>query len=245
MASEAAYEAWARDEVAHWRDGVLTPAGMLGRAAKRLQGRINRLIPEGVHATVTTVMEGMTRTILTGADLTTAAPLIGASPHGASLAERDRRARAVIDGYRKTAAIEGGVTGAGGFWLGLADFPALLVLKFKLLTDLAAIYGHDTEAFAERLYLLSLFQLAFSGPDHRATVLAGIEGWDAREHPTDYEHFDWRAFQQEYRDAIDLPKLAQMIPIVGAPIGAVVNWRLVQHLGETAINGYRMRWLAR
>ena len=240
MASEAAYEAWARDEVAHWRAGVLKPAGVLGRAAKRLQGRINRLIPEGVHATVTTVMEGMTRTILTGADLTTAAPLTSAS-----LAERDRRALAVIDGSRKTAAVEGGVTGAGGFWLSLADFPALLVLKFKLLTDLAAIYGHDTEALAERLYLLSLFQLAFSGPDHRAEILAAIEGWDARDHPVDYAHFDWRAFQQEYRDAIDLPKLAQMIPIVGAPIGALVNWRLVQHLGETAINGYRMRWLAR
>jgi hypothetical protein len=58
-------------------------------------------------------MAGITRTILTGADLTTARPLIGAS-----LAERDRRALAAIDGYRKTAAVEGGVTGAGGFWLG-------------------------------------------------------------------------------------------------------------------------------
>ena len=205
-----------------------------------MQGRVNRLIPAAVHGAITTLMERITRTILTGADLTTAPPLIGAS-----LAECDRRARAVIDGYRKTAAVEGGVTGAGGFWLGVADFPALLVLKFKLLFDLSAIYGHEAEKFEERLYILSLFQLAFSGADHRAAVLAGIEAWDAREHPTDFGPFDWRAFQQEYRDAIDLPKLAQMIPIVGAPIGAVVNWRLVARLGETAMNGYRMRWLAR
>ena len=34
-----------------------------------------------------------------------------------------------------------------------------------------------------------------------------------------------------------------MIPIVGAPIGAIVNWRLLERLGETAINGYRMRAL--
>jgi len=219
---------------------VLKPAGPFDQVAKGLQARINRLIPEAVHATVTTVMEGMTRTILTGADLTTGPALIGAS-----LAERDRRALAAIDGYRKTAAVEGGVTGAGGFWLGLADFPALLVLKFKLLVDLCAIYGHEAERFDERLYILALFQLAFSGPEHRIAMFRGLETWDSREHPKDYAHFDWRAFQQEYRDYIDLPKLAQMIPIVGAPIGAVVNWRLVERLGETAMNGYRMRWLAR
>lgn len=185
-------------------------------------------------------MQGVTRTILTGADLTTAEPLIGAS-----LAERDRRALAAIDGYRKTAAVEGGVAGAGGFWLALADFPALLILKFKLLFDLSAIYGHEAERFEERLFILSLFQLAFSSANHRQAVFAGIENWDGREHPADFEHFDWRAYQQEYRDYIDLAKLAQMIPVVGAPIGAVVNWRLLERLGETAINGYRMRWLAR
>ena len=219
---------------------MLRPASALDRAAKGLQGRINRLIPERVHGAITAVMERITRAILTGADLTTAPPMIGSA-----LAECDRRAMAAIDGYRKTAAVEGGVTGAAGFWLGVADFPALLVLKFKLLFDLSAIYGHEAERFEERLYILSLFQLAFSGADHRAAVVAGIEDWDAGIHPTDFDHFDWRAFQQEYRDAIDLPKMAQMIPIVGAPIGAVVNWSLVARLGETAMNGYRMRWLAR
>lgn len=237
-ASDAAYDDWARAEVAHWRSRLLKPPGAFDRAAKGLQSRVNRIIPEQVHATVTAVIEGLTRSILTGADLTTAPPLTGVT-----LAERDRRAAEAIDGYRKTAAVEGGVTGAGGFWLALADFPALLVIKIKLLFDLSAIYGHEADRFEERLYILQLFQLAFSGPDHRAVVFAGLEGWDARTHPADYEHFDWRAFQQEYRDYIDLAKLAQMIPIVGAPIGAIVNWRLLERLGETAINGYRMRAL--
>ncbi len=35
-----------------------------------------------------------------------------------------------------------------------------------------------------------------------------------------------------------------MIPLVGAPIGVVVNWRLLERLGKMAMNGYRMRWLA-
>ncbi|MBX3485006.1 EcsC family protein [Phenylobacterium sp.] len=239
-ATDAAYEDWARAEVARWTAAVLKPPGPLDVAARDLQGHINRLIPERVHATLTSVVEGMTRTILTGADLTTAPPLIGAS-----LAQRDRRALEVIRGYRRTAAVEGGVAGAGGVWLALADFPALLVIKIKLLFDLSAVYGHEADAFGERLYILALFQLAFSGAGHRAEVFRGLEDWDARAHPQDYAHFDWRRFQQEYRDHIDLAKMAQMIPVVGAPVGAIVNWRLLERLGETAMNGHRMRWLAR
>ena len=41
----------------------------------------------------------------------------------------------------------------------------------------------------------------------------------------------------------DLAKMAQLIPVVGAPIGAVVNWRLIDRLGETAMMACRMRWL--
>ncbi|PZQ60676.1 MAG: ABC transporter-associated protein EcsC [Phenylobacterium zucineum] len=237
---DAAYERWVAAELEHWRAAVLKPPGPFDKAARGVQGRINRIIPEKVHAAITSVIERMTRTILTGADLTTAPPLIGAS-----LAERDRRALAAIESYRATAAVEGGVAGAGGFWLALADFPALLVIKIKLLFDLSAIYGHEADRFEERLFILALFQLAFSGAEHRARVYYGLEGWDGRDHPADFEHFDWRAFQREYRDYIDLAKLAQMIPVVGAPIGAFVNWRLLERLGETAMNGYRMRWLSR
>jgi hypothetical protein len=35
-----------------------------------------------------------------------------------------------------------------------------------------------------------------------------------------------------------------MIPLIGAPVGAVVNYRLLDKLGETAIEAYRMRWFA-
>jgi hypothetical protein len=239
-APPAAYAAWAIDEVAHWRAGVLKPAGPLARGARQVQQRINRAIPEQVHATVTEVMQRMTRTILTGADLVSGPPL-----RDATLSERDRRALKLIDDYRKIAAVEGGVAGAGGFWLALADFPALIMIKIRLLFDLAGVYGHDAEAFPERLYILHLFQLAFSSAEHRAHVFQGLEDWERRDHPVDFGHFDWRRFQQEYRDYIDLAKLAQLIPVIGAPVGAVVNWRLLDRLGETAMNGYRMRWLER
>ena len=61
--------------------------------------------------------------------------------------------------------------------------------------------------------------------------------------PDDIHQFDWRNFQQEYRDYIDLAKMAQLLPVVGAVVGLVVNYRLINQLGETAMNAYRMRWL--
>ena len=37
--------------------------------------------------------------------------------------------------------------------------------------------------------------------------------------------------------------MAQLVPIIGAPVGAVVNYRLIKKLGLTAMNSYRMRLL--
>ena len=59
--------------------------------------------------------------------------------------------------------------------------------------------------------------------------------------PDDMNQFDWRNFQQEYRDYIDLAKLLQLIPGIGAVVGAYVNHQLTNKLGKFAMNAYRMR----
>lgn len=219
-----------------WRADLTKPPGPLNGIARATQQRINRIIPEKVHAAITTAIEGMTRALLVGSDFATGAPQVGLS-----LDERRARAAKAIDGWKKTAAVEGGVTGAGGFLLAAADFPLLMSFKIKLLFEIAAIFGHEGKDLPERLFILHIFELAFSDSQHRAGVFAALENWEAREHPQHLDDFDWRAFQQQYRDHIDLAKLAQFIPVVGAPLGAIVNWRLVEKLGHTAVMAYRMR----
>ena len=226
-----------------WRARITKPAGPLGAASRAVQRRINTIIPEKVHAAITAAMQAMTKAILTGADFATASPL-----RDATLEEREAKVAAAIDGWKTAAGAEGGVAGAGGFLLAAADFPLLMSFKLKLLFEIAALYGHDTSgktggALSERLYILHIFELAFSDAPHRIQVLEAMDDWDTRPHPTDLKDFDWRSFQQQYRDHIDLAKLAQMLPIVGAPVGAVVNWRLTAHLGKTAMMAYRMRWV--
>jgi hypothetical protein len=54
---------------------------------------------------------------------------------------------------------------------------------------------------------------------------------------------EWREFQQEYRDYIDFAKMLQLLPGIGAVAGAYANYNLLDQLGETARNAYRLRFI--
>ena len=232
-------ETTVRGEVAAWRAKVLKRPGLWDKATRGAQDRINKIIPERVHAVITAGVEAMTKGILFGSDLIPNRPTAEGS-----LAARELRARARIKTYRTTASVEGGVAGAGGFVLAAADFPALMAIKVRMLGDVVGAYGWGGDTVRERLFLLHIFHLAFASAKRRPEALAELERWiEGVDQPEAITEYDWRRFQIEYRDYIDLAKLAQLIPVVGAPIGAVVNWRLVDRLGETAIMACRMRWL--
>lgn len=238
----SAYDTQALEELRRWQYDMQRGPGLWNRATSGVQRKINSYIPEKVHASVTAVIKQMTRAVLNGSNFTASTPLTEGS-----LEEREARVRATVDRYRKTAAVEGGITGAGGFLLGLADFPLLLSIKLKLLFEIAALYGFSGEDYRERLYLLHIFQLSFSSDAHRADVYQRMQRWHEQSShmPSSIDDFDWRKFQQEYRDYIDLAKLAQLLPVIGAPVGVIVNNSLLKKLGLTAMNAYRMRWFER
>ena len=231
----------ARTELLRWQRQMQRQPSRLNQFARRVQIRLNALLPERVHQAITAAIRQMVRGVLFGSQYTTSPPLAAAS-----LARRETVARSHIRTYRTMATAEGAVTGAGGFLLGLADFPLLIGLKIKLLFDLAAAYGHDVHDYTERLYLLHVFQLAFSSQHTRNLTYQRLADWDAYRLtlPLNPEEFDWRTFQQEYRDYIDLAKMAQLLPFVGAAVGAMANYRLIEQLGETAMNCYRLRYFA-
>ena len=227
-------------ELSVWQKQMLRKPSLLNRLSKKIQTKMNTWIPEKIHRAITMTIKQMIRGVLFGAAHTTTKPL-----PGQSLQVREATVQKKVEFYRTTAAVEGGITGAGGILLGLADFPILLGLKIKLLFDIASAYGYNVEDYKERVYLLHIFELAFSSHQHRTNVYLKMVDWDkkSKELPEDIHQFDWRNFQQEYRDYIDLAKMAQLVPVIGAPVGAVVNYRLVKKLGITAMNAYRMRLL--
>ena len=234
-----AYEQQAMDELSAWQQNMKLGPSLFGGLAKNLQTRINRIIPEKIHAAFTLAIKQMTRAVIFGSGFTTAKPLMDAS-----LEEREKKVRQRIKFYKNTAATEGAITGYGGILLGLADFPIWLTLKMKLLHEIAALYGYDVKEYKERIFILHIFQLTFSSQQQRNKVFTLLDHWSEEEHklPPDINQFDWRTFQLEYRDYLDLAKLLQLIPGIGAPIGAYVNHRLTKKLGITAMNAYRMRW---
>jgi hypothetical protein len=225
-------------ELQAWQKQMQRRPSFFNNLSKKLQTKINSWIPEKVHKAITVALKQMIRGVLFGARHTTADPL-----RNGSLQTREELVLKKIDVYRKTAAVEGGITGAGGLLLGLADFPILIGIKIKLLFDIASIYGFNVDDYKERVYILHIFELAFSSHEHRRNVYMKMTDWDEKSKglPADINQFDWRNFQQEYRDYIDLAKMAQLIPIIGAPVGIVVNNRLIKKLGFTAMNAYRMR----
>ncbi len=225
-------------ELKDWQQKMLRKPSFVNKLSKRLQTKINDLIPEKVHKAITVAIKQMIRAVLFGATYTTSEPL-----QNKDLKTREVEVLKKIDRYSKTAAVEGGITGAGGILLGFVDFPVLIGIKIKLLFDIAALYGMNVHDYRERVYLLHIFELAFSSDAHRKDIFLKMKDWDEKIKylPTDINQFDWKIFQQEYRDYIDLAKLAQLIPIIGAPVGVFVNHRLIKKLGLTAMNAYRMR----
>ena len=232
------YEQLANKELKAWQKKMSAKPTLFNRLSKRLQTKINGYIPEKFHKVITGIIKQMIRGVLFGAKFTTKQP----APIR-SLQQTEEEVLKLIKNYKHTAAAEGGIIGAGGILLGFAEFPILLGIKMKMLFDIASLYGFNVKDYKERIYILHIFQLAFSSQDRRTEVYKEIENWELKKErlPDDIHQFDWRNFQQEYRDYIDLAKMAQLIPGIGAVVGIVVNYKLINQLGQTAMNAYRMR----
>lgn len=234
----SSYEDSAVKELLAWKKEMTKRPSFTDNLAKGIQSKTNSIIPEKVHAVITEAIKSMTKAVIFGSEYTTSPPL-----RNEFLEYRERLVAEKINFYKKAAAVSGAGTGAGGLLIGLADFPILLSLKIKFLFDAASLYGFDMKNYKERLYILYVFQLAFSSQQRRNEVFDLVSNWDnyANSLPVNEDAFDWRTFQQEYRDYIDIAKLLQLVPGIGAVVGAYANYKLMDKLGETAMNAYRMR----
>jgi hypothetical protein len=229
------YETQMEEEARLWKQKLMRKPSFLERSSKKAQVKFNQFIPEKVHHTITESIKKMVQATLVGSNITTFPKKV----ENLTFEEREQLVLKSIDTFKKTAAIEGASTGAGGILLGLADFPLFLSIKMKFLFEVASIYGYSTKEYEERLFLLYIFQLAFSSETHKEELLDLIEQWETKKH--EVKDLDWRIFQQEYRDYIDVIKLMQILPGIGAVVGGVANYHLVQQLGECAMNSYRLR----
>lgn len=226
-------------ELLMWQLAMKKSPSLINKTVKGVQVRFNNLIPDKVHRVFTKAIKEVTRAVLFGAEYTTS------SNHDIEdLQTMEVKAKDSVRFYSSSASAEGAITGFGGFIWGLADFPLWLTLKMKMVFELSSIYGNDVSELKERIYILHIFELTFSSQKNRNRIFKDMQDWDNQKNlQHDIHKFDWKKFQIEYRDNIDLAKLLQLIPGFGAIIGAYVNLKLTKKLGYFAINAFRMRLL--
>lgn len=152
-----AYEKDIFIDLSIWKKKMRRSPSLINRMSKRLQNKVNKIIPEKVHAMISNAIQHITRLVLTGSRFTTPKPLLGTD-----LKTRELEIKKKIKVYRNTATAEGAITGAGGLLLGLADFPLWLTVKMKMLFEIAALYGRNVNDFRERLYILYIFCTFFN-----------------------------------------------------------------------------------
>ncbi|EIT85845.1 hypothetical protein A374_08419 [Fictibacillus macauensis ZFHKF-1] len=238
------YENQVQQELHSWQVELLKRPSLWDRSSKKIQNKVNGFIPAKVHDVVTKSIKSMVHATLLGSEYTSKKN----ERLSLSLRDSDKRADVLITTYKRTAALEGIGTGAGGLLLSLADFPLLLSIKMKFLFAIAAAYGMDVRDYRERLFILYIFQFAYGSPFRREELYQRINDYhQSKESMPSKEDYltgiDWQALQQDYRDHIDLAKLLQLIPGFGAIVGGVVNYRFIESLGKLAKNCYRLRFI--
>lgn len=235
--SRVDYELVVKKDALRWSRSLEKRSSLAQRSSKKLQSTINKKIPDKVHAVVTESIRRMIELALTSSEYIRP---VDVEPRW-SFKYREQLVQEKLKQYKRLASIEGGGTGFGGLWMGAADFPLLLSIKMKFLFDVGQLYGFNIDSYEERVYLLHIFMLAFSSDEEKLRVRDTVLNWDQL--ASEQKNIDWKTLQIEYRDTIDFVKMFQLIPGVGALVGYIANGKLLEQLGETTMNAYRLRIL--
>lgn len=226
-------------ELQDWLKAEMKNPNLLDKGADKVQKYFQKFIPSQINNAITKGMEGFTRLVMSGSGIIL--PKVEAE---ATIETAAKRAEKSIENYVHMGMLSGAGTSAGGLVTGLLDLPLLMSFKIKLIFEIGSHYGYDLKDPRERYFALLIFREAFSSPVRKKEHLqALIEFETQKKHLIKpLEKIDWKGFQQEYRDYIDLAKLLQFVPGIGIVIGATVNRQLMLQLGKTAIYAYELRY---
>lgn len=159
------------------------------------------------------------------------------------------------------AAGEGGILGAGGIAALVADVPALFGIALRLIQQIATCYGYDINKPEEHEYILNVLRVG-STSDIKAKVefvitLKQVEevlikvAWKRMSEALAKKEISslsaMAAFKQFCKSlGIQLTKrkALQLVPVIGAVVGAAFNSTFINDVGRAAYMSYRRRKIA-
>lgn len=170
-----------------------------------------------------------------------------------SLEDADRVNGWLAAKYKSLASIEGAAAG----YVGLAGIPpdivALITLNQRAIAEYATYYGFDISLQQERLFALNILGLA-SSPNDAAKQVAMAQlvriAQDVAKKKVwkDLEKHSFVGIIQAIARSLGIrltkAKLAQIIPVTGALVGAGFNAYYTSNVCDTAFYLYRERFLA-
>jgi len=227
-----------KKELEVWQKQITRPPSIINKLSKGVQTKVQHLIPQKAQDIITAAIKTMVETVISGSILLTNSKHdVAVNP---TLSESDFLVERAFNTYYKLAIAQGVGFGLAGFLINLADLPALLTVKVKFLFDAAKLYGFDVNHKIERIFMLYVFQLAYCCDRRRLEIFPIIQNWETL---SEQLEVDWEQLQIEYRDYMDISKLLQLLPVVGAVAGASANHSLMKKLKVTTMNCYRLRFI--
>ena len=231
------------------------------------------LIPDGVQDAVGKAIEAFLLGISNLSDLTinqseacervaAARAAFGEKPDmWQDLAAADQAAQHYWNWNLGYAAAEGGAAGAAGIFGLAADIPALFTLVIRLIQQISVCYGYDPTKPEERDYVIHILRTGAAG-DVKAKLealmfLKQLEqillkvSWkkmSAEFAAKQISQLSLLAAARQFAKSLGINltkrKALQMVPIIGAIVGASFNATFANDIGRTAFMSYRRRWIA-
>ncbi|MBN9417434.1 MAG: EcsC family protein [Candidatus Eremiobacteraeota bacterium] len=160
--------------------------------------------------------------------------------------------------------LEGAVTGAAGVVGLIADIPILYCCLFRIIQEIAIVYGFPIKPPQERFHVIQVLDLGHSmGSAHRPDLsrqtfqmqemigqgttveaLEAVQAFGMRSSGPQTQALV-RNFRLARQLALDLleRKLLQGLVVIGSAIGAASNYQLARDVGLAARHTYRRRFL--
>jgi len=164
-------------------------------------------------------------------------------------------------GNKAFATAEGLLSGMGGFPLLLIDIPMITAINFRYLQQIASCFGYDQDEPHEKIATMRVFMTAFGGDsglregasmkilaayELRALAYALSRNWTYAQMA---EKAGLRALlawlkknaPQQLARYVTKRKAAAAIPVLGAGLGATINYAMTSYTGKVGWYYYRYR----
>lgn len=242
MTSLSDYEAQIVRNIAAWKAEKISLYGRIANGAtKPIANIFGRMIPNSVGVHGISAAYAATGW-MTGADEILKRSGVASLDelHAKPLQFCDQMAGQIDRGSQAFAAVDGAITGAGGFLLAAADVVALTMIVLRAIRQTGHCYGFSLDRPQDRPYVLGILMVACTrSPAERLELygkLADIEKWWMN------QAVEATLIEGLSRQLLKLASL-EAIPGIGAVLGSTANLAFCRHVTRAARCIFQERWL--